>query len=258
MKMTCLISTISVLLANISVQGFQTTSKVKINNVPFKHNYFTQKVLLSSVSLMDEPSNIFAGGMTDISTTTELPTVLQGIVDERREFEMNLGKAMDVLRNDYPSILYKTPDFSIYNDDIRVVDPSGVQLSGLRSYRSTFGLLQPLVKIFYNMDLSTVQSRMMYDFTRQSIRITWNAVLVPKLIGNRRNALYVDGISIYKMDSNSGKISEHRVENMLINETPVTPPHGVLTALKNELLYPTRRRSPVGVGVGVGAMFDLN
>jgi hypothetical protein len=31
------------------------------------------------------------------------------MADERREFEMNLGKAMDVLKKDYPKMLHKSP-----------------------------------------------------------------------------------------------------------------------------------------------------
>lgn len=42
-------------------------------------------------------------------TSSELPPVLQIIVDERAEFQMNLGKAMDTLRKDYPDILHKSP-----------------------------------------------------------------------------------------------------------------------------------------------------
>ena len=143
-------------------------------------------------------------------------------------------------------------DFDIYHDEIRVVDPSGVQLSGLKNYKSSFSFLQTLVRFFYNLSESTVQSRMVYDFARQSIRISWNAVLVPKMVGNRRNALYIDGISIYKMDSKSGKIVEHIVDKMIINDTPVTPPYGVLSALRNELMNPGHSRIPVGVG----AMFQ--
>lgn len=97
---------------------------------------------------------------------------------------------------------------------------------------------------------------MVYDFARQSIRISWNACVVPKVVGNRRNALYVDGISVYKLDSESGKIIEHKVENMLINNIPVQPPYNVLAALRDELLQPVER-IPVGAGVGVGAMVEL-
>ena len=39
----------------------------------------------------------------------ELPPVIQSIADERREFQMNLGRAMDVVRKDYPEILKSTP-----------------------------------------------------------------------------------------------------------------------------------------------------
>jgi len=53
--------------------------------------------------------------MDDVTTTEEstgtrtLPPLLQDMADERREFEMNLGKAMDTLRKDYPTMLHKTP-----------------------------------------------------------------------------------------------------------------------------------------------------
>jgi hypothetical protein len=195
----------------------------------------------------------------DLATgTRSLPPLIQNMADERREFEVNLGKAMDTLRKDYPNMLHKQPEFDIYHEDISVVDPSGVQLTGIKNYQHSFSFLQTLVRFFYNTSASTVQNRMVYDFARQSIRISWNAVLIPKVIGNRRNALYVDGISIYKMDSASGKIVEHRVERMLINNTPVVPPYGVLTALRDELMNPTHQRVPAGVGVGVGAMFDTN
>ena len=42
-------------------------------------------------------------------TLSELPPILQDIVDERNEFRLNLGRAMDVLKQDYPEILRKTP-----------------------------------------------------------------------------------------------------------------------------------------------------
>lgn len=38
-----------------------------------------------------------------------LPPVIQQIADERREFQMNLGKAMDTLRKDMPYILKRSP-----------------------------------------------------------------------------------------------------------------------------------------------------
>jgi hypothetical protein len=55
----------------------------------------------------------------------DLPSVLQQITDERRNFQMNLGKAMDTLRKDMPYILKQTPGKSIvwcgeYLNDVRL------------------------------------------------------------------------------------------------------------------------------------------
>ena len=63
-----------------------------------------------------------------------------------------------------------------------------------------------------------------------TIRISFNLILCPKFVGNRRNAVYIDGISVYKVDCR-GKIVEHRVETLLMNNIPVRPPYGVLTEL---------------------------
>lgn len=190
-------------------------------------------------------------GTSSTAGTTELPSVLQDIVDERREFEINLGRAMDTLRRDYPKLLHTMPEFSIYHDQIKVVDPSGVQLSGVKSYKQSFRFTQTIIGLFYDVDKSMINHRMVYDWARQSIRISWNAMIVPKVVGNRRNALYVDGASVYKLDAESGKIVEHKIENVVVNGTPLSPPYPVQEMLTSALLGD--RRVPVGVGVGAGA-----
>jgi hypothetical protein len=43
------------------------------------------------------------------SNVVDLPPVLQQIADERREFQLNLGRAMDTLRSDMPDILWTKP-----------------------------------------------------------------------------------------------------------------------------------------------------
>lgn len=222
------------------------------NSHAFQASVITQNSglnkLHSSAGLVDPPTQ-------HIGETTELPPILKQIADERREFELKLGKAMDTLRKDYPVMLKQKPDFSIYHKDISVTDPSGVQLSGLTSYKNSFRFLQGIVGLLYNVDRSSIHFRMVYDFARQSIRISWNAELVPKIVGNRRNSLYIDGISVYNVDADSGKIVEHKVERMLINNTPVRPPYGVLTALREELLNPSRQ--PVPAGIGAMGTFSL-
>lgn len=182
------------------------------------------------------------------NTGDNLSPVLRDIADERREFEMNLGKAMYVLRNDYPEMLVRSPDFSIYHDDIKVVDPSGVQFSGLSSYKNSFHFFRSVSGVFYNTDKmsSTIRHRMIYDFARSTIRISWNVVLQPKLSihgANSDDLLHVDGISIYKLDRKSGKIVEHRVERVLMNNIPLRPPYGIFSALNHQM----QQETPSGV-----------
>mmetsp|Transcript_10729 Transcript_10729/g.15787 ORF Transcript_10729/g.15787 Transcript_10729/m.15787 type:complete len:254 (-) Transcript_10729:88-849(-) len=184
-------------------------------------------------------------------SVSELPPVIQEIVDERNEFRLNLGRAMDVLKKDYPEILRRSPDFSIYHQDISLVDPSGVQLSGLRNYKSAFSILQKMVNFLYSSEKSTIQIRMTYDFAFSSIRISWNLELYPKVLGLR--PLYVDGISMYKLDAPSGKIIEHKIDNLIINQRPIRPPYGIFSAL----MQGQYSMQPSGIPAGVWN-FDSN
>lgn len=56
--------------------------------------------------------------------------------------------------------------------------------------------------------------------------------------------MFVDGISVYKMDTESGKIIEHKLENILINNSPVAPPYGIFGMVREEM----------APGVAVGGM----
>jgi hypothetical protein len=59
--------------------------------------------------------------------------------------------------------------------------------------------------------------------------------------------LYIDGISIYTLEAPSGKITEHRIENLLINQKPVTPPYGIFSTLLQEQYVLQPQGSPAGV-----------
>jgi hypothetical protein len=139
-----------------------------------------------------------------------------------------------------PPLLFQT-DFGIYHDDITASDPSGVQLRGIDKYKSAFAFFQTFVRFWFS-SRSVVQYRMVYDFARSSIRISWNAMLIPKVLGS---PLYVDGISYYQLDAASGKITEHRVENLIINNTPVAPPYGIFSMLQQDALSMRPQGQPV-------------
>ena len=72
----------------------------------------------------------------------------------------------------------------------------------------------------YDTDRSVIQSCMVYDSTKTRIRVSYNAMLVPKMGGKPVN---IDGILVYSIDlsatidkdgnkrDEAGKIIEHRV-----------------------------------------------
>ena len=155
--------------------------------------------------------------------------------DQQNEFKMAVGKAIDTLRQDYPDILTDCPDFSIYHENIEVVDPSGVTLHGVRNYKTSFQFMHALVNFFYCPSDSGLTFRLMYDTMRNSIRVSWNAVLVPRAIyGGVRNLLHVDGISVYDFDRQSGLVTKHHIEHLLLNGEPQKPVEGVFSAMKNQ------------------------
>jgi len=155
------------------------------------------------------------------------------IVDAQKEFEINLGRAVDTLKNDYPNLLSKDPTWEIYHSDLEVIDPTGVSLHGLDNYKMAFGFIHGVVKWFYCEEKSGLTSiRVGYDWARKCIRVSWNVELVPRMIyGGTRNILHVDGISEYYLDRESGLITEHKVSHLLINDQPVRPENGVFNAL---------------------------
>jgi hypothetical protein len=68
-------------------------------------------------------------------------------------------------------------------------------------------------------------------------------VLIPKVPLGR--PLYIDGISLYQLDADSGKIVEHKVERLLMNNRPVVPPYGILSLLQQDVLG--TQGAPAGV-----------
>ncbi|KAG7342085.1 DUF2358 domain containing protein [Nitzschia inconspicua] len=162
---------------------------------------------------------------------------LEMICKDQQEFELQVGHAMDTLRDDYPHILTKNPDYSIYDSQLELVDPSGVRLHGVKNYKNVFRLLHAIVGIFYCPERSGLTFRMCFDKARQNIRIHWNAQVIPKAIfGGYKTTLHVDGISIYELDRISGNITQHRLERLVINDNYITPEQGIFAALRGHAI----------------------
>mmetsp|Transcript_19971 Transcript_19971/g.30428 ORF Transcript_19971/g.30428 Transcript_19971/m.30428 type:complete len:267 (-) Transcript_19971:75-875(-) len=184
-----------------------------------------------------EKEHISLPGSSD-NNSNNLSPFLQEMVDEQRELQMNVGKAMDTLRKDYPDFLSRTPDYSLYHENISLKASDGqIQLSKLTSYKKALGLVRSALSLVYDADRSIIQSRMVYDPTRTELRVSYNAMLVPKIMGVTGRTVHVDGISIYAFDlsasvdregkknEGAGKIREHRIEKLLVNGAAMQPPY---------------------------------
>lgn len=166
--------------------------------------------------------------------------------EKRRQFELKLGKAIDTLKKDYPNILKSDPDFSIYDESIEVIDPAGVKLHSLNNYKGFFSLMHTVVNLFYCPQKSGIVFRQSYDWARKNIRVSWNVVLTPRLNIGGNNELHVDGISVYEMDEESGLLTQHRVEHLLINNSPVLEPQGIFVTMRN---LANNKEGPEGIPV---------
>jgi hypothetical protein len=75
---------------------------VEVVSSPASDAPYLQRVTTATEEQIDNNE----GHVADIR---DLPPVLQQITDERRNFQRNLGKAMDTLRKDMPYILKRQP-----------------------------------------------------------------------------------------------------------------------------------------------------
>lgn len=108
-----------------------------------------------------------------------------------------------------------------------------MHLYGVNNYKAAFGLMHALVGLFYCPERSGLTFRMCFDKARQNIRIHWNAQVIPKAIfGGYKTTLHVDGISVYEISRNTGNITQHRIERLVINDNAVAPEKGVFAAMR--------------------------
>ena len=131
------------------------------------------------------------------------------------DYEPNLGKVQDTLRNDYPEMFTRPLDYSIYVEDIEVADPTGINFSGIKSYRNLFTILRFCARNIFKSQAVTF--RMIYSPGEQAVRVIWHVELtsdVPFLGGGK--PVYFDGVSRYYVNW-EGLVYRHEVSNLAIN-----------------------------------------
>jgi len=142
-------------------------------------------------------------------------------------FKLNQGRAIDVLRRDYPLYFSSKPDLSIFNTNIELHDPSGKRLGGIKQYERVFDALRFLRRT--TMQDAQVGVRLVADDS--TIRVRWNAKLwmrdpatgLNTMVTGEPALVHIDGVSIYDLDKD-GLIYRHRLENIVFTgQEPALP-----------------------------------
>ena len=115
----CLLSSTSGFSVQQQQQLTQSQRRVKLNYALMQQAQPLLQVLMAEEDDDKDSSQNEEDCTTSTSSTShrkpltqangDLPPVIQQIADERLEFNMNLGKAMDTLRKDMPYLLRRLP-----------------------------------------------------------------------------------------------------------------------------------------------------
>ncbi|XP_061336734.1 uncharacterized protein LOC133283838 [Gastrolobium bilobum] len=138
------------------------------------------------------------------------------------EFYVNLGLAVRTLREDLPLIFSKDLNYEIYRDDITFMDPLNT-FTGIEKYKLIFWALRFHGKILFReieFDVYRV-----WQPSENVILIRWNLRGVPRVPWETKGEF--QGTSRYKLDR-SGKIYEHKVDNLAFNFPQNIKPVSVL------------------------------
>mmetsp|Transcript_29011 Transcript_29011/g.59316 ORF Transcript_29011/g.59316 Transcript_29011/m.59316 type:complete len:290 (+) Transcript_29011:80-949(+) len=139
---------------------------------------------------------------------------------QKNNFTLAVGKAIDTLRDDVPTMMTEAPDLSIFSEDVVLTDANGNQIvKGLKSYGGFLEGLRWATRLTLSTPTIKVLSLRYLDWRSEiSVRFT---VEVESPLG--LEPLIFDAVSAYKLDS-KGLIYEHRIDDMMRNHLFDRPP----------------------------------
>ena len=185
-------------------------------------------------------------GLDDVATRIVSTSVLPAIMDSTQargstggrddepssskddDFYAQSGEAIRILREDYPYLLNKEPRWSIYRDDIGLVDETltfagpgkdgkgGVMATNKNEYKRLFKIIRFIAAVLFShstIEVSRIWSPLGTSGLR-TIRVRWAVRGKLRLVGSfGADEARFDGISEYKLDS-KGFIYEHKITDL--------------------------------------------
>ena len=153
------------------------------------------------------------------------PSLVGGPRKGPSEFEVNLGRSIDVLRQTFPVYLEEEPQWDIYTDALETRDPSGIAIRGLRGFQRFHGTLRAVRNVLAapGFDGAAITFRLTYDWAGQRVRVQWYSRWRARGAPLSAPRLHVDGVSIFDIND-QGRVYRHTVERVLINGVNAEPP----------------------------------
>jgi hypothetical protein len=133
--------------------------------------------------------------------------------DRQRNYTLNVGRCIETLRDEIPTLLAEAPTMDIFSDDVVLSDPNGALVRGQSGYAAFFAGL----RMARRLSLVTPTVRILslrHAETRSEITVRFQ-VETPSPLGGA--PLVFDALSVYKLNA-AGLISEHKIDDVTKNE----------------------------------------
>jgi len=137
---------------------------------------------------------------------------------ENTVLKTNIGKTIDVLRSDLPKSFHHAPDLSIFKDNIRVSDPTGLKLEGIALYNQMWRLIRGAAGVATSD--CTIRARFFFDEPRFVLKAKMSAEV---RVTGAPKPMHLDVMFIYEIDDKTGKVAHHRIERVDVDGTSVDP-----------------------------------
>ncbi|KAG8466923.1 hypothetical protein KFE25_008302 [Diacronema lutheri] len=137
------------------------------------------------------------------------------------DFHANVGRCIDALQREYPTMLMLEPTLDIFAEHVQLVDAhTGLVLTGKRAYARALSALRWVA----GASLSSAETGVLlvFDPIASQIRARWSAKL--HLRGREAEPpVVVDGVSVYSLDSR-GLVCRHELRS----DVPISQHFAVL------------------------------
>ncbi|KFK37418.1 hypothetical protein AALP_AA4G254600 [Arabis alpina] len=179
-------------------------------------SFTRRKVTVSAIDARDlsQKSRLYGKFSVPVKEDCKISRDEEEEEEDKRSYYVNMGHAVRSIREEFPLVFYKEPNFDIYRDDIVFRDPMNTFM-GIENYKSIFWALRFHGRIFFRALCVDIVS--VWQPTENVLMIRWTVHGIPRGPWETRGRF--DGTSEYKFDKN-GKIYEHKVDNIAINSPP--------------------------------------